>query len=44
MNMERMVGGDFEKGLANLKTLTEAEAAPGDTASAAAATPAPTTP
>jgi uncharacterized protein YndB with AHSA1/START domain len=44
MNMDRMVGGDFEKGLANLKTLTEAEAAPGDTASAAAATPAPTTP
>ena len=25
MNMDRMVGGQFEKGLANLKTVTEAE-------------------
>jgi Polyketide cyclase / dehydrase and lipid transport len=35
MNMDKMVGGDFEKGLANLKSLSEAEAQ-----NPAAATPA----
>ena len=26
MNMDKMVGGDFEKGLANLKAIAEAQA------------------
>ena len=29
MNMDKMVGGDFEKGLAELKRISEAEAARG---------------
>jgi hypothetical protein len=28
MNMDDMVGGDFEKGLANLKSIVEAERIP----------------
>jgi uncharacterized protein YndB with AHSA1/START domain len=41
MNMDAMVGGDFEKGLAQLKTLGEAEAKRRADIAAAAAAPAP---
>lgn len=41
MNMDTLVGGDFEKGLAQLKTLGEAEVKRRADAAAAAAAPAP---
>jgi hypothetical protein len=43
MNMDKMIGGDFESGLSNLKTVSEAEAevARAAAAKAAAANPAP---
>ena len=34
MNMDKMIGGDFEKGLANLKSVSEAQAAAADSAAA----------
>ncbi|HSI62669.1 MAG TPA: hypothetical protein VLE43_06105, partial [Candidatus Saccharimonadia bacterium] len=39
MDMDKMIGGDFEKGLADMKTLSEKEAA-----TPAASAPAPTAP
>ncbi len=44
MDMEKMVGGDFEKGLADMKSLAEKEAATSATPAPAPAAPAPSTP
>ncbi len=41
MNMDKMIGGDFESGLSNLKTVAEAESAKAAAAKAAAANAAP---
>jgi ribosomal protein S11 len=38
MDMDKMVGGDFERGLANLKTVVEAGPGPGSTAASEPAT------
>jgi uncharacterized protein YndB with AHSA1/START domain len=38
MDMDKMVGGDFERGLANLKTVVEAAPGPGPTAAGEPAT------
>ena len=42
MNMDKMIGGRFEQGLAQLKSISEAKVAQAAAAAAAAATPAPT--